>query len=136
MSNRKLTDTSLAAKHRAAYEQQIAILLDKKLSEPEKLEAYMLAAEFSTYRAYSTRHHFKEYNCNAAMAVWSAGEVELSLFAFLPGCECPVHERTYNYRASGGEWEYIPSKSTAIPFLTERQFRAFANIQMQKRFGE
>jgi hypothetical protein len=136
MSNRKLTDTSLAAKHRAAYEQQIAILLDKKLSELKKLEAYMVAAEFSKYYAYNARLYFKEHHCNAAMAVWSAGEVELSLFAFLPGCECPVHERAYGYCREGGEWEYIPSKSTAIPFLTERQLRAFANIQMQKRFGE
>jgi hypothetical protein len=132
MSNRKLTDTSLAAKHRAAYEQQIAILLDNSLSEEEKVEKFAIAAGFSRYCREKALHDLKKYK-SAIQAVWFRGSPQLSLFADLPGCWCPVFERCMR---SGGEWDYIPKYASSLQHATERTLRAFANIQMEERLWE
>jgi hypothetical protein len=129
MSDRKHSETSYAATLKAAHIAQIDALTREGLSESERIDLSADAAGFDEDERLSA--HLQHFNgCSAAAAVWTFGRPQLSLFANMPGCKCPVFEQI----------KHGKMQSKLIPCYLDRDWsptvavlEEFARIQQEAR---
>jgi hypothetical protein len=128
MSNRKIIHVTYAAQLKAAHIEQIEILTGGGRRPYEAIVQFAAAAHFSKEETDSAVAMVRK-GWTAAAAAWTVGRAPRSLFAHLPMCGCPVHER------SNGRF-----KDTLIPIAIGNTWRPsrpmlqdFARIQQEAR---
>jgi hypothetical protein len=134
MSDRKLSNANqshnaFAIRLMAAHEAQIDALTAPDLTDQDRLDRFMTAAEFNAwdrdyYQAIFTKDSSK---LSPAHLVWREGLLPLSLFANLPRCNCPVVE---NIR---GKYPEIPRRIPMDWRPDRATLDAFARIQQEAR---
>jgi hypothetical protein len=126
MSDRKLADTDYAAKLKASHLAQIDALTRGGLSDNSRVRAFARASDFPVQAMHNVEYMLlKGYS--AATALWTYGQYPLSLFANLPGCQCPVIEGLLKVPEILAEDGWRPS----VAVLQE-----FARIQQEARLDQ
>lgn len=121
--NPRLID--LAQKHEA----QIRALTEPGLEPAERVKRFGEAAGFDEEDFEDVRSYVFEDGESAAFAVWRIGYRSASLFADLPGCDCPVFEVMCGRKNFPG----IPNKIPDDWQPTVEVLRRFAEIQQEAR---
>lgn len=123
---------------RAAHEAQIEALTAPGLSDAERVDRFAAVARFEAPSRVTARTEVEHGRESPAYAVWCYGCYELSLFADLPGCNCPVVEKVCGNRSYQGRVSYV-----GIPIGFGRdwaptldELKVFARVQQRARFPE
>ena len=114
---------------RAAHAKQIEALTMPGLSDKERIERFAEAAGFDNDARKHAAQRVK-HRSNAS-AVWWFGSPSESLFADLPGCQCPVLERAHNH----ANWSDIPLNIPADWQPTAAELWPFSRVQIYARTG-
>jgi hypothetical protein len=96
MSNRTIDQVNEAAEYRVSHLAQIEALTMPGLNDYERVKRFGEAVGEAGIYIY-VYDSYCRLSCglrpSPARAVWELGKLPKSLFADLPGCECPVFER-------------------------------------------
>lgn len=146
MSNRTLDQADELAALKIAHELQIAALTEPGVSTNDRLSRFLAAIgkPDDLYLLWFTEragtHHGARYFAwaksvpgeSVAHILWAdTGGMEQSLFANLPGCQCPVIEVGWGRRRFPGIPRDIP-----IDWSPDRAaLQAFARVQQEARYG-
>ena len=125
MSNRTIEQADLAAELRISHLAQIEALTKPGLSDKERLELFADAAGFD--KAHKISLMISVFpNYSVSRNAWGYGIFEKSLFAYLPGCMCPVQECL-----PGVPQDMVPNDWEPTVAMLER----FSEIQIERRCG-
>lgn len=125
MSNRTPDHITAEAEMRLSHMAQIEALTRPGLDDDERVEMFGAAAGFNKQDWEKAWSHLNKLRDQPAFSVWVIGGAEKSLFAYLPGCGCPVQERL------PGVPQIIPSDWRP----TVADLEPFSRIQLERRFG-
>lgn len=130
MSDRNKTQASKLASLKIGYLTQIEILLDDKLSDREKIEAFMEAASFDKNERHCLLLHYAAYKhtCeSAACMLWRCGYAQKSLFAYMPNVGigyCPLMASASGHPIAANEpippfidLDWSPNRATLEAFM-------------------
>lgn len=138
MSNRTQAEVTYAAELKAAHLAQIEALTAPGLTDDERTKRFMTAARFNDAQRISVLdERALRKNCGCAhcrnypvaSTVWAIADAPYSLFANLPGCECPVIE----VRWGRANFEGIPARIEFDWSPTAEELQAFARVQQERR---
>lgn len=122
MSNRIEDQISAQAELRLSHLAQIEALTVPGLTSQERVERFAAAASFSIQELWWSLDGLERRG--AAKNVWFRGRAAKSLFANLPGCDCPVLEE-------------LPGVPRSIPNHwnpSAHDLETFSRIQIERRF--
>lgn len=116
--------TNVITTHRlaACHEAQIDALTMPGLADEERVRRFAKAAGFINRQLAWVLAELQS-GANAAFSVWNNGAPQKSIFADLPGCQCPVTEKL------PGVPHYIPRDWNP----TRSDLEVFARIQQERR---
>jgi hypothetical protein len=128
MSNRTIEQANAMAELRASHLAQIEALTGSG-TESERLARFLDACNADAIQrvfARTVRMTSRGSVYSAAITAWLFGDNPRSLFAFLPGCGCPVQMR------EAGVPHYIPQDWQP----SVQQLERFSAIQIAARFNK
>lgn len=123
MSNRTIEQASEQAEYEVSWEAQIDALTAPGLTDEERVRRFADAAGFTPNQTGTALGDVKFDSVLVGEAVWFHGTPQKSLFANLPGCECPVAEK-------------LPGAThRAVCNPTRENMEVFRDHQREARFG-